>query len=520
MRVTTSNRVPDRLNPNRFSDPLNKTGLFGSSLGLMQVNRPQKAHTWYLDNGLPWRHTSPGMANEDSYSLFGDAACRQQHQTTITNNYNGYSGSAGAISRRAAAAAAQGHIFNTWERCRRGILGPNYLPGGSLKVSRSVRSPQGLNLSPLSLSQRSSPIPSPRSSPRGQRVSPGLYQRASPNSNRTSHTSPGPSLRSSYVAQWADSSSSHSSPFPSSTNTASSSREEIDTSYGSETDDEFFYVSCQQLTRGLADLSFRQLDRSPRGYFRHQPQPSPRDHVLENPTFCFSAPRSYSFEDDDVFNDCSDDALSDDVFLDNPDPPVTEGRFSPRFAGSASSRPDRRDKTERVEDGGRCLNDSNTLALESLRRNSLQNKRRQLWENRRSRTSGHRSKQFSLSGESSSSSGVLSHKTGYGSYAFSSPSSPAGKADSNTDVRKSPGGALGPKSPSAYDSEGKRCFHYVISPTDDLDMPEVIAVRKSSVELIKWQNSLRRRRRRQAKRHDLGRSKKRETLPASAANTV
>nr|KAG5689145.1 hypothetical protein BaRGS_006353 [Batillaria attramentaria] len=145
----------------------------------MQVNRPQKAHTWYLDNGLPWRHTSPGMANEDSYSLFGDAACRQQHQTTITNNYNGYSGSA-----------------------------------------------------------------------------------------------------------------------------ASSSREEIDTSYGSETDDEFFYVSCQQLTR------------------------------------------------------------------------------------------------------------------------------------------------------------------------------------------------------------------------DDLDMPEVIAVRKSSVELIKWQNSLRRRRRRQAKRHDLGRSKKRETLPASAANTV
>jgi hypothetical protein len=73
-----------------------------------------------------------------------------------------------------------------------------------------------------------------------------------------------------------------------------------------------------------------------------------------------------------------------------------------------------------------------------------------------------------------------------------------------------------PNNENNASDEVKPSFYYVVSPTDDVNMPGVIAVRKSSVELIKWQNSLRRRRRRQAKRHDLGRSSKKDTNSLSA----
>ena len=210
-------------------------------------------------------------------------------------------------------------------------------------------------------------------------------------------------------------------------------------------------------------------------------------------------------EDDDDFDGCSDDALSDDVFLDNPQPMAVtrtaEGQPSGQLLDVTSQKgPEGKDSSgSPVENDGACDHGKERAAVESLRRNSLQSKLRRTWQHRRHKAAtGDKSADATLV-DATTDDRLLSDQAEAQSSSHQGEAAGKAKPPSTSD-EEAPHGT----------SETKPRFYYVISPTDDVNMPDVIAVRRSSVELIRWQNSLRRRRRRQAKRHDLGRSRKKE----------
>lgn len=557
---------PDRdwTNPNRFSDPLNRASYFSSSVGLTLPGRPNKAYTWYLDNGLPWGRGTMARSraswNDRAQSLFGNAGCTASAACTCAEDNvkrRWYSGGAQPATwervRTARAACRPLHTLDTvsaaleGERAsphvlsqRRGLTPFGQGPGNHTG-SACVSHPAG--------SARSSPCGSQRSSPSPQgtlsRLSPSMLHRHSPGAARLSPThqpagSPASlgrapcgtahpaSARAAFVSQWVNNSFSPSnfqlSPFSARSSQTSNGREDGDVSFGSETDDEFFYVSCQQLTKGLADLSVT----SSKPVWRHEQG----GHVVENPSFTFPADVDEAAEDEDDFDGCSDDALSDDVFLDNPEPvtlttvgsetrPMTSETPPSELWVSGQEGGEGKDgdgtvisKVNEGGDGGSRVSKDGAeyLAVESLRRNSLQSKLRKTWRHRRHRVAGHRAAE----GHRATEAGASTEGTS---------SSPADQTVSQeSSPSQSATGVNNPQPPTpqvdedniAGPSEGKPCYYYVISPTDDVNMPDVIAVRRNSVELIRWQNSLRRRRRRQAKRHDLGRSKKKEPTQLSA----
>ncbi|XP_076471848.1 uncharacterized protein LOC143301439 [Babylonia areolata] len=634
---------PDRdwTNPNRFSDPLNRSSSssssrFPSALGLSLPGRPNKAYTWYLENELPWRLRAARVravgedtASSSAHSLFGTAPHLHPHPHPHTRGKVGDVGEvevevdAGKRKRR------NGASF-TWERVRgqghhhhhhhhqRGILAGTAIPqryntldhprpttraSGRLSPHTAALNKRGSSsscavspsrawnrcVSPVNSSsygvrhlnsprtsparsggKRSSPSPSrhglgnhhhhhhhhhhltsrhtspasrgssqrssPNRSPQGTmaRLSPGcgVVRQYSGQANNPLRLSPtpqhsvlapsfrggahyGPSSpvtvsRSSFVAQWVNNSSPslRLSPFSARSSHTSSGREDGDVSVGSETDDDFFYVSCKQLSQGLADLSVTGATQPHGG--------GGNCLVVENPTFVLppQGDDNVNDDDDDDFIGCSDDALSDDVFLeDNPQPTVASSkRYSlsqnaslERAHTDANAAEPRPAADQDAEYSG--LNGVDHPALQSLRRNSLQSRLRQTWQHRRNKAAGGRSLKLRRTPDNAITTGATTSDAASAAAASESPCSPC--PDSPSVQNTNPAADSAPEDGNTP-GEAKPCFYYVISPTDDVNMPDVIAVRRSSVELIRWQNSLRRRRRRQAKRHDLGRNKKKE----------
>ncbi|KAL8618982.1 hypothetical protein ACOMHN_018365 [Nucella lapillus] len=555
----TTGPCPDRdwTNPNRFSDPPTRSSRLSNTLGLTLPGRPNKAYTWYLENELPWRlNAARAKAAKDdasACSLFGKSwkpagdvgldadsrkkrrngasltweRVRQDRARTVLQHYNTLEprpttrtpdrlSPHTTLNRRGLCVSPNG----TWNR-RRSPVNNAYsahLPSPQSSPSESKRSshsPNRLGLgSGLTTSRHASPCGSQRSSsnrsPQGtlNPLSPGLARRRSPNlrlsptqhsvlgaSFSGSHSQYGPSShtlsRASFVSQWVNNSSSSSlqlSPYSARSSQTSSGREDGDVSYGSETDDDFLYISCQQLSQGLAGLSVTSAAEP----FRQ----SRGDHIVENPTFVLPDDDDY-FDDDDDFIGCSDDALSDDVFLDSPQPSAGSKRASQ--SRNASSEPAQNEAN--IEQGADAESETGAdgvdhPAVESLRRNSLQTKLRQTWQHRRHKAANAR---------------AVKLKGATVDTPVHPPSDTALSLSPTDGIAQNTGADDGV---TVISPETKSCFYYVISPTDDVNMPDVIAVRRSSVELIRWQNSLRRRRRRQAKRHDLGRNKKKEPKQA------
>lgn len=393
----------------------------------------------------------------------------------------------GRLSPRVFSQPGGGRSLTPTESFRGQIGGSAYVPSHTSRQRDSPCHSQLVSASPHATVNRLSPgvfhrlhSPASRHSP-----TPHLSSGRSPYSS-THSTSP----NSPYLSKQTGNSlipSTQSSPF------SSQASSNGDVSFGSETDDDFFYVSCHELARGLADLSVSSSPSLLQGA-RHDERTAP-----------LTSPRHGDYAEEEFdFGGFSDDALSDDVFLDNPQPAdmAPTERLAP---GSA------RDLSPQSKETNRALvkenNEGSEIgagaiephpAVESLRRNSIQSKMRQTWRNRRHKGSaGHRA--------SSSNRGSQDTSTRSSSGRSSSTDQPASQNSSSPLLQPS-----AEEKSTTKDPEEKPCYYYVISPTDDVDMPDVIAVRKSSVELIRWQNSLRRRRRRQAKRHDLGRVTKRE----------
>ena len=547
---------------------MNRTSYFPNSSGL--PGRPNKAYTWYLDNGLPWGRGATARSraswNDRLPSLFGNGAVCVSAAFTSTED--------GAT--RKWHGSGSGAQCGTWERVRSSRRSP----------CRPLETASALlgagRLAPLVLSRRRGLSPfggSPRGSQRSSPSPQGTLSRGSGSSvlqvhgaaslspahcpplSGSSHAggascgsprapccSPGApcwpaaqqaSARASFLSPWVSNSSSPSllsSPAFSarSSRTSNGCDDGGDVSFGSETDDEFFYVSCRQVAQGLAGLS---LTSSQPVVTRHS-HARLEDRVVQNPSFAFGPTDDYSAaedEDEDDFDGCSDDALSDDVFLDNPEPATVSalGRSPHPWTCETPNPSELSTPAEEREGGSSATTDAGTgdaesgagqdgaeyLAVESLRRNSLQSRLRQTWRHRRHRpaagspraATAHRAK-----GENAASAeGTLPASTDRpASDAASFPTCPSATGVETAQPRSLP--ADEELDSTAVPPEDKRSYYYVISPTDDVNMPEVIAVRRSSVELIRWQNSLRRRRRRQAKRHDLGRSKKSEPDNLSA----
>lgn len=307
----------------------------------------------------------------------------------------------------------------------------------------------------------------------------------------------------------------HSGTRASPSSTISINSKDDDTSIGSQTDDDFVFVSCSQLVQGLANLSIPSHPDSPPA--RQQEVSGTHDPKPQRPVFYLHRDHTASADDDISSELCSeDDVLSDDVFLDEIPKSVTRScddadvKSRPEGQGSGGGRDE-----GTADDESDCPEVCSALAVEALRRNSLQGKWRRLWRNRRVRAAEKRQKPGSVKAaqdDTTLPSSQNSPQGGKGDYSsVLAPVSPSVRSlsPSRATVPFPSSPDVAPCSPQTENPEDERSYHYVISPTDDVSMPEVIAVRKSSVELLKWQNSLRRRRRRQAKRHDLSRSKAR-----------
>lgn len=519
-KMSLKSRDLGHLDLNRFSDPLHSTSFLGASLGRPLLSqRTHKAHTWYLANSLPrhthkahtWylanslpRHTNYKAAYDDMpFSLFGNLATQNKQFKNTSSSEN--------FAARSRSSVGQNDVRNSWLN-RMTSFSSNYLAQEKLDnryaFSSDVRfsshcrtfwSNTGQKLSPSSC-LRSSRNPSLRSGPSPNQVhSPGYLHEFVPQGQpNTSY------MRTSYVWQWVDRSSNQLLPLPTRARVSTANSQDTDTSNGSETDDDFLYVSCRQLTKDIASLSVAHSETSPKHHnygLKKESQPSTK--VLENPMFYL--PRDDD-QEEEIFDGCSDDALSDDVFLDNIESPSQEGkenllRDSKSFQGPKCERADTEKEAENVE-----KDILGNLAMESLRRSSIQCKWRKMWQNRRAKVTGRPRDQSPPTIHSENQEPVPSsdiadqHSSSSHSLGFSCQSPTSDDASHLT-------GNDG-ETNEDLQADVKSCYHYVISPTDDVNMPDVIVVRKSSVELLKWQNSLRRRRRRQAKRHDLGKSKK------------
>ncbi|XP_025087102.1 uncharacterized protein LOC112559859 [Pomacea canaliculata] len=283
---------PERLNPSRFSDPLHRATLLRRSLALTLPQRMPKAYSWYLDNRFPWKreHSRP-LFEDVPCSLFGSRGSGHTYLRRVPPIYliPSHDDLQDRGARREEVCLPDGWADRSSDASGR----------WRLWGTRSDRTPSPDRLSPYTGSLRSrrslSPGFSHRFSPVFGDKLPPLRSDLPPSglSPRSSHLlqlSPsGLSPRSSRVLQWinrnypSSTSCTHSGTRASPSSTISINSKDDDTSIGSQTDDDFVFVSCSQLVQGLANLSILSHPDSPPA--RQQEVSGTHDRKPQRPVF-------------------------------------------------------------------------------------------------------------------------------------------------------------------------------------------------------------------------------------------